>query len=326
MSKATVRILLLEASEADADRVASHLQRAGAPVSIDRVASQREYIDRLSGGGFDIILSEFEPPRAGVRTTLALAREAAPGIPFIYISNAPGEDLAVEALKEGAADYLLKPRMERLPAAVEQALAKGRDEAERRRGEDQLRLSVGELSHRVKNLLAMASSVARLTLKRSRTLEEFEAAFLGRLDALAEAHSLVFRSGGADMRRIIERAVAPFARGEQDFGLEGPPLRLPPKPALSLSLIFHELAANAVRHGALSSETGFVRIAWTIGDEGRRVHLRWKEEGGPLVHAPHGKGFGSHLIERSARHELDGRAMLDFAPAGLDCRLDFPIG
>jgi len=316
-------VLLVEDSDVDAGLVASHLQQDGATVFIDRVDSRGEYVERLSRGGFDIILSGLELPGFDGRTALQLARRVVPDTPFIYVSDRPGEELAVASLKDGAADYVLKQGMARLPAAVERALAEARERAERRQAEEQLRALACEVDHRMKNMLATVASIARLTLRRSRTLEEFEGAFLGRLGALADAQALV-SGGDTDMRRILERSAAPFVRDDRGFRLEGPPLRLPPKPALSLSLVFHELAANAARHGALSSAEGVVRVVWTIGSSGR-VHIRWSEENGPPVQPPRSKGFGARLIERSARHDLDGWARLDFAPAGLDCRLDFPL-
>jgi two-component sensor histidine kinase/CheY-like chemotaxis protein len=325
-SDKAVRILLVEDGEADAGLVTLNLRRGGVEAEIRRADSRSAYVEALARRDFDIVVSDFQPRGFDGWEALSLARETAPDVPFIFVSDVPGEELAVGCLKEGAADYVMKPRLARLPAAVERALAESQATAERRRAEQRLQLLVGELGHRVKNTLATVSSIARLTLKRSRGLEEFERAFLGRLNALAEAHALVFRAnwGETDLRRIIERTVAPFARDEGDFRLDGPPLQLPPKPALSLSLIIHELATNAVKYGALSSEKGFVAVSWRLDPRDDQVKLRWKEAGGPTVRKPDSRGFGAQLIERSTRYELDGRAAMDFAPDGLDCRLDFP--
>lgn len=103
-------------------------------------------------------------------------------------------------------------------------------------------------------------------------------------------------------------------------------VRFPPKAALALGIAFHELATNAVKYGALSGETGSVRIGWTIepGRDGNRLILRWSEENGPPVLQPTRKGFGSQVIERGLAFELGGTTDLDFRPDGLVCTIDIP--
>ena len=94
---------------------------------------------------------------------------------------------------------------------------------------------------------------------------------------------------------------------------------LSPRLAVILSMILHEIATNAAKYGALSNDTGTVTLDWEIIEEsdGRKLRLLWTEAGGPHVTAPAQRGFGSRLIERSARDQLGGEATVDFLPGGV---------
>jgi two-component sensor histidine kinase len=97
--------------------------------------------------------------------------------------------------------------------------------------------------------------------------------------------------------------------------------------ALAISMALQELATNAVKYGALSNDTGAVRIGWTV-DSSKvppQLHLRWTETGGPPVSPPKRRGFGSRLIERSLAQDLDGAVAITFDPAGVICTVDAPI-
>jgi two-component system, chemotaxis family, CheB/CheR fusion protein len=106
-------------------------------------------------------------------------------------------------------------------------------------------------------------------------------------------------------------------------------VRLTPKAALSLGMVLHELATNAAKHGALSTERGRVAVAWSAEGEGAaaRLVLRWAESGGPPVaqDTPERRGFGSELIERQLRHDLGGAIAVEFAEAGLRATLSLPM-
>jgi two-component sensor histidine kinase len=105
-------------------------------------------------------------------------------------------------------------------------------------------------------------------------------------------------------------------------------MRIAPNTAVALSMVLHELAANAARHGALSTPTGRVMLAWTIepGKSGATMILNWRESGGPPVVEPAKRGFGLRLVERSIVQELSGMADIAFEPSGVHCILSFPIG
>ena len=102
---------------------------------------------------------------------------------------------------------------------------------------------------------------------------------------------------------------------------------LSPTKGLGLSLILHELATNAAKYGALARSEGRVRVSWQTeqGEDGRRIRVRWEEQGVPELEAPRKRGFGTRLIERACRHELEGEVELDYTPGGLRLELVFPL-
>ncbi len=201
-----------------------------------------------------------------------------------------------------------------------------RDITERKEAERRQRLLVNELNHRVKNTLAVVQALARRTLGGAVSLDQAREAFTARLMALAGAHDAITRETwtGADLGAVIDRSLLRQLDRPGRIRVEGPPVTLSPKLALSLSLALHELMTNALKYGALSSDAGEVVLVWSTAGEGtgRRLHIRWVEQGGPPVSPPPRRGFGSRLIERALAVEVDGPVVLDFAPRGVVCTID----
>jgi two-component sensor histidine kinase len=197
------------------------------------------------------------------------------------------------------------------------------------RGEMLHDLLIEELNHRVKNTLAILQSLATQTFRSASRAEREK--FEGRLGALAEAHNLLSQEKwqGSDLQDLIVRVLQPYLLNNPErVRLFGPKVPLSPRLAVVLSMIVHEIATNATKYGALSNDTGTVALDWEIIDEGagRQLRLIWTEAGGPHVTAPVQRGFGSRLIERSARDQLGGEATVDFLPRGVvytvTCALD----
>ena len=204
----------------------------------------------------------------------------------------------------------------------------GIDITERKQSEEQRELLLAELSHRVKNLLAVLQALASQTSRNSGSIEEFRTVFEGRLRALARAHGLLFEGQwqGADLRALIEQTLDPHRVDRPEaVQMEGPPVRLSPKQGLALGLVLHELATNAVKYGALATGTGRIRVVWEVENrEGERhVRLDWQERGGPKVRPPTTEGFGTTLIKRTFEYELGGSAELLFAAEGLGFQASF---
>jgi two-component sensor histidine kinase len=167
------------------------------------------------------------------------------------------------------------------------------------------KLMIDELNHRVKNTLATVQS---------------------RLLALSHTHDLLTRSHweGADLRAILEHETE--AHGPQRISLNGHPVALGAATSLSLGMIFHELATNAAKYGALSTPEGRVLVDWGVADQTQPVlHLTWREIDGPPVSPPTRRGFGSRLIERNVRHDLSGEVHIEHATSGFTAEFMVPL-
>jgi two-component sensor histidine kinase len=188
------------------------------------------------------------------------------------------------------------------------------------RGEMLHDLLIEELNHRVKNTLAILQSIAVQTF-RSASKSEREK-FEGRLGALAETHNLLSQEKwrGSELQDVVNRVMQPYLLSNPErLRMFGPKVPLSPRLAVVLSMIVHEMATNAAKYGALSNDTGTLTLDWEVTrEEGKpKLRLIWSEAGGPHVVAPVQRGFGSRLIERSARDQLGGEATVDFLPHGV---------
>ena len=201
-----------------------------------------------------------------------------------------------------------------------------------KRADDRQRLLVAELQHRVKNIMAVVRSISGRSLETSGTLEEFSAHFSGRLDALARTQGVIARRGdeGVELEDLVRDEIAASAPvNEERVRVFGPPVMLKDKAAEVFALSLHELATNAVKYGALSVPAGRVSIEWRLMNtsEGRRLSLEWRESGVPvLISHPKRTGFGRDLIEQGLPYDLDAVTSLDFAPGGVRCTVELPLG
>ncbi|MBU8537802.1 sensor histidine kinase [Falsiroseomonas tokyonensis] len=202
------------------------------------------------------------------------------------------------------------------------------DITERREAEERQTLLAREVDHRAKNLLAVVQAAVRLT--RAPDVETFSRTLQGRVSALARAHNLLAKESWAavDLLAMLTGELLPFlgeAPGHQGRAtLEGPSVALPAATAQPLAMLVHELATNAVKHGALSVETGRLRVRWTL-DAGR-LRFAWTETGGPPVAGtPQQPGFGTRVLDGTVRRQLGGRILMDWRPAGLACTLELPL-
>jgi PAS domain S-box-containing protein len=198
------------------------------------------------------------------------------------------------------------------------------DITERKAADERQRLLSNEVDHRANNLLAVVQALVRMA--EAPTVPELKRALEGRIKALAHAHVLLTQSRwtGADLQHLVTEEIAPFMGGASPrVWLSGPVLTLEPSVAQSMSMILHELATNAVRHGALSSQGGRVMIDWQAGPAQDLV-FRWTEVGGPPVSPPPALGMGVRLIDRTVEH-LKARRRFDWRPEGLVFELSAPL-
>ena len=200
----------------------------------------------------------------------------------------------------------------------------------RKRAEEERELLTHELSHRVKNTLAVVQALAMQTDAQAGSVVEYRRRLIGRIQALGRAHGLLLETSwrSTDLHRLVEQSLAPHAMdGRPAVEIGGDRVSLNPKQGLGLSLVLHELATNAAKHGSLSSPEGRLDVTWRIEEEGdaQSVHLTWREQDGPTVEPPRAMGFGVKLIERACSYELGGEVELRYDPAGFVCSIEWPL-
>ncbi|HKP78882.1 MAG TPA: sensor histidine kinase [Phenylobacterium sp.] len=190
------------------------------------------------------------------------------------------------------------------------------------------RLLVLELQHRVKNTLSIVQSLASQTFSGRVEDATFRAAFTDRLVALGRAHSVLSEAAWREvtMPTLVARAIEPFVgEGSPRISVEGEEVLLRPALIVDLALCLHELATNAMKHGALSAAHGAVQIRWRRLAEGR-VELVWQESGGPPVSPPTRRGFGSRLLQQGLSRGARPVVNTDYAPDGLRWTAQFDAG
>lgn len=205
-----------------------------------------------------------------------------------------------------------------------------RDITARKNAEVQQKVVSAELQHRIKNTFAMVSAIASQTLRGDDIAPQRDA-FQARLGALARAQDMLMATGHerASLRDVLESALAAHRSEQRPIILDGPELELSARHGLSIALAAHELATNAAKYGALSTDGGEVRIDWSTDshdETGRPLfELVWRESGGPAVQTPSRSGFGSRLVTRVLPSDFGGTVDVDYGPDGVVCRLVAPL-
>jgi two-component sensor histidine kinase len=183
-----------------------------------------------------------------------------------------------------------------------------------------------EMNHRVKNVFALTEGMVRLSTRRALSKEDLAATLMGRLHALAEAHALVGRRfdqmawAGADFGEILTRILLPHDNGRSIA--RGPVIPIGERAVTSVALLFHELATNAAKYGALSVDQGAVEIEWDTDE--KNVRLQWREAGGPTTKPPVKQGNGVKVVNGTVQ-QLGGTIEYDWQPEGLIARLRLPL-
>jgi PAS domain S-box-containing protein len=199
-------------------------------------------------------------------------------------------------------------------------------EAARRQAETHRELLIAELNHRVKNTLSVVLAIAHQTFKG--IADDSQEAFRGRLVSLARSHDLLTDTHWTQVGlRELAAGSLQMQRGDElRVSLRGPAVLLMPRQAVSLSMALHELFTNAMKYGALSNGEGRVTLDWDWTEETpRRLEIRWREQDGPAVTPPSRSGFGSVLLQRSLKGDLNADVSLEFNRAGLVCVIYAPL-
>ena len=222
-------------------------------------------------------------------------------------------------VKDVLIDFIYQPIFSQ-DGKVTGIFVQGTDVTEHVRAEEHLVLMNLELKHRVKNMLAVVSSIAAQTLGAHLSGEVLEA-YQRRLRVFAKAHDVLTQTSGAtaSVREIVIAALQPHAKVTERFIIAGPEIILNSQQAVSLSMALHELATNAIKHGALSARDGKIYIVWGLekGGEQSCFFFKWEETDGPTVTAPTTKGFGSRLISNVLKADFGDNVVVRYAPTGL---------
>ncbi|MGY4227817.1 PAS domain S-box-containing protein [Bradyrhizobium sp. USDA 4503] len=198
-----------------------------------------------------------------------------------------------------------------------------RDITEQKRVQERISVLAREAEHRSKNVLANVS--AMVNLSRADSVDKLKRSVQGRIQALANVHSLFAASRwtGAELTLILKQEMAPYSFGENDrVRTNGPQVLLEPDLAQAIAIVVHELVTNASKYGALSTSHGCIDVTWSDSD--RKLQLVWAESNGPKVEAPSHTGFGSKIIQVMAV-ERKGAVTFDWRPEGMVCRISFPL-
>jgi two-component sensor histidine kinase len=204
----------------------------------------------------------------------------------------------------------------------------GVNAAERKTVEHLQSLLVGELHHRIKNILATVMAISSQSLRSAETIEGGRQAIEQRLSALGHAHDLLLQANwkSAQHREILHKAIESFdSQTPSRFVIQSSDIEAAASAALPLSMATNELCTNAVKYGALSAPGGHVEITAATDKDQNQFCLRWKEVGGPPFSSPKRRGFGTRLIQQSFVNQLHGAVRLSFEPSGVACEIDVPL-
>jgi PAS domain S-box-containing protein len=211
---------------------------------------------------------------------------------------------------------------------IRRAAGLARDVTLRKENEARQRLMLGELNHRVKNTLTTVQSIARQTLRHAPSPAIFQERFEDRLLALSQTHDLLTHENWerGSLRALLKQELAPYGKDRVEFRSDMD-VHLAPRAVVPLGMALHELSTNAAKYGALSVPTGSLTVSWSVtGGLFQMLRIEWSERGGPPIAAPPTRqGFGSRLLERGVRAELEGKVTLDFTPEGLDAAIEIPL-
>jgi two-component sensor histidine kinase len=205
-----------------------------------------------------------------------------------------------------------------------------RDLTKTRYWESRQKIMVGELQHRVKNILANVIAVVKLMQRRAITLGEFIEALEGRLYSLARTQDLLVAGPGnaAELHELVRLELLSVGGSEGvNFNLDGPAITIPSPAAQVLGMVIHELATNAAKYGALTSDAGKIKVSWSqSSDKGdAEMTLLWRERGVEISTKLNRTGFGTEVLEKSAPYMLGGSASLTMNHDGVEYSLRFPM-
>ncbi|MEP6968382.1 MAG: HWE histidine kinase domain-containing protein, partial [Pseudomonadota bacterium] len=291
---------IFELTNASYDRLVGRGDLAGKSV--------REAMPEMTGQGFfELLDGVYASGEPHVGSGVSLEFEDGPG----------------GARRQLYVDFVFQPIRDAF-GAVTGAFVQGHDVTARMIAEERKKLLADEMNHRVKNMLTVVQSLAMLTGKSARTVEEFQTTLADRIHAMAKTQDALVRSGAevTEVRDVLKAELAPYLDAGPQVTLHCEVMAIGPQAAVNLGLIVHELLTNAGKYGALSTPNGRLTVRCEPAPQG--ALLIWREQAERAVDAGGRRGFGMLLIERLTR-DLGGDARMDLLPEGLDATISFAL-
>ncbi len=251
-------------------------------------------------------------------------------VPLFVGSDAPAGTLWITAQQRGYFDSGHARVLTELAAFAAIALHVSRTERNLHAALDQQELLAREMAHRVGNVFAVFEGLTRMTARGAASIDDMALKLSARVNSLGRAHALARPNPGeaiaGDLGALIKAIMRPYENDTDGLRvqLSGTPLEIREVGVTALALVFHELATNAAKYGALSVLSGKVHVSWETGEN--QLVLLWKEEAGPVVPStasPGGSGFGTMLIDSSIA-QLGGTISRRWNPSGLEVELTVP--
>jgi two-component sensor histidine kinase len=220
-------------------------------------------------------------------------------------------------------DHGLRARNAYLSGLLKEA---GVDAARRDIAESLQTVLTEELHHRMKNMLAMVTSIIRQSMRSTDSMEEAEKAIAARLMAMGKAHDLLLEVDwkSAELSDVIKGAILQHSTDARRIRINGPDIRIASTAILPLTLMLNELCTNAAKYGALSNDDGYVELNWDRDPVEKRTAFKWLEAKGPPVLPAKSRSFGSRLLEEALPRQLGGRGQLVFHPSGAEFQCIVP--
>ena len=328
MSNQSISVLLVEDNGGDQGLIRAMISEFGnGDFTLRTVTTVGEAFEALNEHPGDVCLLDLTLPDSDGLRALDRILAAHPTMPIVVLTGLNDEEQAVRAVRNGAQDYLVKGQFEgpMLIRSMRYAIERKRIEDELRTANLVQRRLLSELHHRVRNNLSSLIALIEMSGRKSDSVTEFAGSMAGRVRAMAAAHSVLSQSNWQQQHFIpLLSGVLPSREmGRIDY--EGDELVLPPHQVTALAMVIHELAENAVRHGALSVEDGELLIRWQHAEPGadapdaayRMWKFEWIERNGPDISPPEHPGIGMKMIEGLIRSELQGDVAFSFGPEGV---------
>ena len=338
------RFLHLEDDPLDAELVRHCLDDSGIPCSVQVVASRDAYLRALADAPPDLTISDYNLNGFDGIDAFHLLQERDPTIPFVLVSGALGESRAVECLKMGMTDYILKDQLERLPQAIERALREARERRERLAAENALRerqqevedlnrrlqRAVMESHHRIKNNLQVLVALVDAMRVGENSQPEALTRLARHIRGLATLHDLLTHqtiTPGAPLdsvsaRLALERLIPALASAldARNLALDADDAELSLKQVSSIALMVNELVSNAIKHG-----NGAISVSLKRDGDFLTLDVCNDGPGFPPGFDPErSASVGLSLIESIGTWDLEGTLVYENTPTGARVRVRFP--